>query len=82
MTTEEYKAFLNFKPDVTKEQKDIVVLEEKDLPTEIDWVKAGMVTPVKDQGACGSCWSFSTTGSIESAYMIKNGGKMIELSEQ
>ena len=51
------------------------------MADQINWVEQGKVTPVKDQGTCGSCWSFSTTGSIESAYMIKNG-KSIELSEQ
>ena len=40
-----------------------------------------MVSAVKDQGSCGSCWSFSTTGSIESAYKIKTG-KDSTFSEQ
>ena len=51
------------------------------LPSSIDWEKAGAVTEVKDQGQCGSCWSFSTTGSLEGIDFITNG-KLNSYSEQ
>jgi len=47
----------------------------------IDWVKAGAVTGIKDQGQCGSCWAFSTTGSVEGAVQLKKK-TLTSLSEQ
>lgn len=53
-----------------------------DLPDEYDWRLYGAVTPVKDQSVCGSCWSFGTTGSIEGALFLHNGGNLIRISQQ
>jgi len=53
----------------------------KDLPAEVDWRQKGIVTPVKDQGSCGSCWSFAAAQSIESQWALATG-ELYELSEQ
>jgi len=50
-------------------------------PESIDWREKNAVTPVKNQGGCGSCWAFSATETVESAYAIASG-KLLELAPQ
>jgi C1A family cysteine protease len=51
------------------------------VPESVDWTAKGVVTPVKNQGNCGSCWSFSATGELECRYAIQKG-VLMSLSEQ
>jgi len=84
LTTAEFASMYNGLKNATrsKEQKRwFVPPTGQVLADTVDWRQKGAVTPIKNQGQCGSCWSFSATGSMEGAYFLA-GNSLVSLSEQ
>jgi len=81
---QELKQLRGVKKGLARRQEptfDFNQVDTKALPTHVDWRTKGIITPVKDQGQCGSCWSFGTTETIES-YFALSTGLLEDLSEQ
>lgn len=85
LTIKEFSNFVKTEPNQSKQNLPKIAnlrsITFDETPDSIDWRNKNVVTNVKDQGQCGSCWAFSTIESVESAYAIANDDLLV-LSEQ
>jgi len=88
MSPSERKAFTGRSKGASKQHKpkfdtslptDFIMRPVSELPSRVDWREAGIVSPVKDQGYCGSCWAFASTAVLES-HVAKASGLLFDFS--
>jgi len=82
LTNDEFvKTYNGFRPEMYQGLPKANLKSVGAEPDSIDWREQGYVTPVKNQGQCGSCWAFSAVATMEGAWM-KKSGNLVSLSEQ
>lgn len=81
MTDAEFSEMYLTLTDRVFEVPNIQHFNNENIPTSYDWREQGAVTPVKNQGGCGSCYAFSSTGALEGLHYINNG-QLLSFSEQ
>jgi len=82
LTWEEFSStMLGFVAPVVDNSPEFIAPASNSIPNDVDWRSKGGVTPIKNQGSCGSCWDFAGVGTIETFDFVKTGSLKV-LSEQ
>jgi len=83
LTAEEFSAMhLGFKPELhTAEDENLEILSEVGVPSSYDWRSHGVVSSIKNQAQCGSCYAFASVAALESLYKLRKG-TLMNLSNQ
>jgi hypothetical protein len=73
-----------YRPSTQKRQAEVRLANKATAPSVVDWRGTVAVTPVKNQGQCGSCWAFSVAETVESSFNLaaEASGDALELSPQ
>lgn len=83
LTFDEIKELRLMAPqDCSATEHNLRVAKKVSIPADFEWNRFGIVTPVKNQGNCGSCWTFSTVAALEAHWNILGKGNNILFSEQ
>ena len=77
---DEFSAILTFQSKTAPTHPDVTVtLDESNITNYVNWITQGAVGPVKDQGICGSCYTFATTALLETGHYFQTG-ELLSLS--